>query len=80
MGRQISLELFLFSYLVYLQWVDEEASPESAAGYMRIVGFPKCFLNQGLIFTQNKEDTFKVENGTVEAIPFYSWASAHNKR
>jgi predicted AAA+ superfamily ATPase len=41
MGRQISLELFLFSYLEYLQWVDEEASPESAAGYMRIVGFPK---------------------------------------
>ena len=45
-GRHISLELFPFSYLEYLEWVDEEASPESAAGYMRIGGFPEFLKTQ----------------------------------
>jgi predicted AAA+ superfamily ATPase len=45
-GRHISLELFPFSYIEYLEWFKLDASAESAAGYMRMGGFPEFLKTQ----------------------------------
>lgn len=46
-GRQITKELFPFSFNEYLSWTGQEGSPQSVSSYLYTGGFPE-YVKQGL--------------------------------